>query len=73
MKCVLEGNYKSIQILKETNSLRGAVPHIRQSVMGNNDDCLGDDDSEVDTSEFQSNVEDGRIVVASRQSKGRRN
>ncbi|CAL5381244.1 unnamed protein product [Camellia sinensis] len=47
-----KGNYKSIQILRETNSLRDAVPYIRQ---------------------FQSNVEGGRTVVASRQSRGRRN
>ncbi|GMP40770.1 hypothetical protein CsSME_00011094 [Camellia sinensis var. sinensis] len=39
------------------------------SVMGNDDDSIGNNDSEVDTSEFQSNVEDGRIVVASRQSR----
>ncbi|CAL5381110.1 unnamed protein product [Camellia sinensis] len=45
----------------------------QSKVMGNDDDSIGNNDSEVDTSEFQSNVEDGRIVVASRQSRGRRN
>ncbi|CAL5379488.1 unnamed protein product [Camellia sinensis] len=42
-------------------------------VMGNDDNSIRDNDSEVDASEFQSNVEDGRTVVASRRSRGRRN
>ncbi|CAL5379312.1 unnamed protein product [Camellia sinensis] len=35
-------------------------------MMGNDDESIGDNDLEVDASEFQSNVEDGRTVVASR-------
>ncbi|CAL5379572.1 unnamed protein product [Camellia sinensis] len=42
-------------------------------VMGNDDDSIGDNDSEVGALEYQLNVEDGRTVVASRQSRGRRN
>ncbi|GFY90640.1 pre-rRNA-processing protein TSR2, conserved region [Actinidia rufa] len=44
----LEGNYKSIQILKETNPPRGAVPHIRQGLQdwivwsGSGPGCRGD-------------------------------
>ncbi|KAI8026639.1 hypothetical protein LOK49_LG02G01869 [Camellia lanceoleosa] len=36
------------------------------TVMGNDDESIRDNDLEVDASEFQSNVEDGRTVVASR-------
>ncbi|CAL5379628.1 unnamed protein product [Camellia sinensis] len=38
----------------------------QSQVMGNDDESIGDNDLEVDASEFQSNVEDGRTVVASR-------
>ncbi|CAL5379530.1 unnamed protein product [Camellia sinensis] len=49
------------------------LPQPIQRVMGNDDDSIGDNDSEVGALEYQLNVEDGRAVVASRQSRGRRN
>ncbi|XP_057502281.1 pre-rRNA-processing protein TSR2-like [Actinidia eriantha] len=54
----LEGNYKSIQILKETNPPRGAVPHIRQGTSDDDDESVGDDDSSekiVDAPQSQPN------------------
>ncbi|CAL5379188.1 unnamed protein product [Camellia sinensis] len=49
------------------NYCGGPDSSLNQSqVMGNDDESIGDNDLEVDASEFQSNVEDGRTVVASR-------
>ncbi|THG05988.1 hypothetical protein TEA_000246 [Camellia sinensis var. sinensis] len=67
----LEGDYKSIQILKETNPPRGVVPHIRQddsSDDDNNDDdgSIGDDDSSemvVDAPKSQSNMNNNDMMV----------
>ncbi|KAI8027255.1 Uracil phosphoribosyltransferase [Camellia lanceoleosa] len=58
--------WTALQMVFE-NYCGGPDSSLNQSqVMGNDDESIGDNDLEVDASKFQSNVEDGRTVVASR-------
>ncbi|XAR52506.1 hypothetical protein NMG60_11020627 [Bertholletia excelsa] len=70
----LEGNYKSIQILKESIPPRGGVPHIRQAADDNDDDEDEDNESGngdlsemvVDANEAQPNLPHKDMVVDER-------
>ena len=62
----LEGNYKSIQILKETNPPMGVVPHIRQGTSDDDDESVGEDDSSemvVDAPQSQANPNHKDMMV----------
>ncbi|KAM7508448.1 hypothetical protein LguiA_018901 [Lonicera macranthoides] len=53
----LQGNFMSIQRLKETNPPRVAVPHIKQDDESNDTSSSGDDEMDVDDGpESESNV-----------------